>query len=81
MSCCVEYHIVVQDTFNRVSYCSSGCIQWRFVQDVLISLIRTVQRIKRLIAGREAYIVPGLVNEDDITVADILGQGLIPVPD
>ncbi|CAI8053072.1 IQ domain-containing protein H [Geodia barretti] len=38
---------------------------------------RTVQRIKRLTAGREAYIIPGAVNPDDITVADMLGVPLL----
>ena len=37
---------------------------------------RTVQRIKRLTAGREAYIVPGVVSRDDMTVADMLGRQL-----
>ena len=45
------------------------------------SLFRTLQRIKRLTTGREAYIVPGVVNSDDMTVTDILGQDLILVPE
>jgi hypothetical protein len=38
---------------------------------------RTVQRVRRLIAGREAYIVPGVVNRDDLSVADMLGVPLL----
>jgi hypothetical protein len=38
---------------------------------------RTVQRIKRLTAGREAYIIPGAINSDDMTLADMLGVPLL----
>lgn len=35
---------------------------------------QALQRIQHLTAGREAYIVPGVVNRDDIAVADVLGE-------
>lgn len=35
---------------------------------------QALQRIQRLTAGREAYIVPGVVNRDDIAMADKLGE-------
>ena len=47
----------------------------------VLHMCRTVQRIKRLTAGREAYIIPGAVNPDDITVADMLGEDPILVPE
>ena len=33
-----------------------------------------LSRVKSLLAGREAYIVPGVVGRDDITIADQLGE-------
>ena len=35
---------------------------------------QALRRIQHLTAGREAYIVPGVVNRDDIAVADLLGE-------
>ncbi|KAK7891221.1 hypothetical protein WMY93_023184 [Mugilogobius chulae] len=38
---------------------------------------RTLQRIRRLIQGKRAYIVPGAVHVDDLAVADELGVPLM----
>lgn len=38
---------------------------------------QALRRIQHLTAGREAYIVPGVVNRDDIAVADVLGETYI----
>lgn len=44
------------------------------LSSVLMYSPRALQSIRNLTAGREAYIVPGVVTEDDITVADKLGR-------
>lgn len=36
-----------------------------------------MQRIKRLVAGRESYIIPGAVHSDDLTVSQMLGVPLL----
>lgn len=44
------------------------------LSSILMYSPRTLERIRHLTAGREAYIVPGVVSRDDITVADKLGE-------
>ena len=36
-------------------------------------------RIKRLIKGKDAYIVPGTVNDDDLYIAEQFGKILNPI--
>ena len=40
---------------------------------VLMYSTRTLERLRHLTAGREAYIVPNVVSRDDLAVADMLG--------
>lgn len=37
---------------------------------------RACERVWNLVKGKEAYIVPGVVSRDDVTLADKLGKGL-----
>lgn len=46
------------------------------LSSVLLYSPRCLARIKRLVAGRPAYIVSGIVCRDDIAVADALGAYL-----
>lgn len=43
------------------------------LSSVLLYSPRTMQRIRHLTTGRETYIVPGVVSQDDLAVADKLG--------
>jgi len=43
------------------------------LSSVLLYSPRTMQRIGHLTTGRETYIVPGVVSQDDLAVADKLG--------
>ena len=40
---------------------------------VLLYSTRSLERLRHLTAGREAYIVPNVVGGDDLAVADMLG--------
>lgn len=47
------------------------------LSSVLLYSPRTVERIRHLTAGRDAYIMPGVVSRDDLAVADQLGGWLL----
>ena len=47
------------------------------LSSVLLYSPMTVERIKHLTAGRDAYIMPGVVSRDDLAVADELGGWLL----
>ena len=47
------------------------------LSSVLLYSPRTVERIRHLTAGREAYIMPGVVSQDDLAVADQLGGWML----
>ena len=47
------------------------------LSSVLLYSPMTVERIRHLTAGRDAYIMPGVVSRDDLAVADELGGWLL----
>ena len=64
-------HIITPDrvkTFARHNMALSS---------VLMYSPRTVERIRNLTAGKEAYVVPGVLSEDDLVVAEKLGRCLL----
>ncbi|PFX15030.1 IQ domain-containing protein H [Stylophora pistillata] len=61
-----RYKIIVPDAVNRFpthNMCLSSILKYS---------PRTVKRLRNLIKGRDAYIVPGVLHKDDIYLADLL---------
>lgn len=71
-----RYKVVVPDAVDRFpthNMCLSSVLKYS---------PRTIRRLKKIIKGQHAYIVPGVLHKDDIYVADLLGIPVLgPEPD
>ena len=61
-------HIVTPENLEAFRSCHMS------LSTVLLYSPKCLARIKRLVSGRPAYIVPGLVSRDDLAVAHKLGK-------
>lgn len=71
-----RYKIVVPDAVDRFpthNMCLSSILKYS---------PRTIKRLKKIIKGQDAFIVPGVLHRDDLYVADLLGIPVLgPEPD
>ncbi|XP_063690024.1 IQ domain-containing protein H-like [Bolinopsis microptera] len=56
------------DAFPGLNFCLST---------ILLYSAQTLKRLKRLIAGKEAYIVPGLMHRDDMQLSEVLNVPVV----
>ncbi|KAL5249318.1 hypothetical protein ACHWQZ_G018246 [Mnemiopsis leidyi] len=56
------------DAFPGLNFCLST---------ILLYSAQTLKRLKRLIAGKEAYIVPGLMHRDDMELSEVLNVPVV----
>ena len=61
-------HVVIPENLEAFRSCRMS------LSTVLLYSPKGLARIRRLVAGRPAYIVSGLVSMDDIALADTLGR-------
>ncbi|XP_065836178.1 IQ domain-containing protein H-like [Oscarella lobularis] len=62
-----RFHVIVPERLNTFTGHNMA------LSTILMYSLKTIERIKNLIKGRPAFIVPGIVSRDDVAVADMLG--------